>query len=191
MFDRRGGGPGPIWRGAAALDAGVHVRLVVVAEVENVVVALGGAGERLQADVVRAAVAGPAADGGFAFAQRVHGRLDARGRGCRGFESHVQQRHFQAGIRERTVDHRPAAGGEGEYRIPAQGLQSGTHGDAVAPQPWQARWPGLISSSSGNVGFIVSPPPSTVPGRVFSSCPPGPRCRRWFPGKCHARPNRR
>ena len=43
---------------ARALDAGVHVRLVVVADEHEAVAALERAGERLQADVVRAAVAG-------------------------------------------------------------------------------------------------------------------------------------
>ncbi len=45
------------WRGAGALHAGVHVRLVVVADEQEAVAALERAGERLQADVVGAAVA--------------------------------------------------------------------------------------------------------------------------------------
>ena len=51
------GGPGALRRGRGALDAGVHVGAVVVAHVDHVVAALHGAGERLQADVVGAAVA--------------------------------------------------------------------------------------------------------------------------------------
>ena len=47
---KRGGGGG-------ALDAGVHVRLVVVAEVHHVVAPLHGPGQGLEADVVGAAVA--------------------------------------------------------------------------------------------------------------------------------------
>ena len=44
-------------RGGRALNAGVHVRLIVVAEIYHVVTALHRAGERLEADVVGAAVA--------------------------------------------------------------------------------------------------------------------------------------
>src|SRR5665648_270054 len=44
-------------RGAAALPPGVSVDLVVVADVQDIFVALGGGGERRQADVVGAAVA--------------------------------------------------------------------------------------------------------------------------------------
>src|SRR5665647_3176159 len=45
-------------RGAAALPPGVSVDLVVVADIQDIFVALGGGGERRQADVVGAAVAG-------------------------------------------------------------------------------------------------------------------------------------
>ena len=47
----------PTGRGAGTLEAGVHVGAVVVADVEHLVATLHGAGERLQADVVGAAVA--------------------------------------------------------------------------------------------------------------------------------------
>ena len=46
-----------VGRGAGALDARVHIRLVVVADVHHVVAPLHGAGEALKADVVGAAVA--------------------------------------------------------------------------------------------------------------------------------------
>ncbi len=57
---RRRARPGAARRGAAALAAGVAVDLVVVADVQDILVALGRGGERRQADVVGAAVAGPA-----------------------------------------------------------------------------------------------------------------------------------
>ncbi len=50
----------PNGRGARALDAGVHVSFVVVADVDHFVAALQGARERLQADIGGAAVAGHA-----------------------------------------------------------------------------------------------------------------------------------
>ena len=52
-----GGGAGGGRGGAGALHAGVHVRLVVVADVQHVVVALEHAGQAGHADVDRAAVA--------------------------------------------------------------------------------------------------------------------------------------
>ena len=54
---RRGGRARKARRRGRALNAGVHVRLVVVAEIYHVVTALHRAGERLEADVVGAAVA--------------------------------------------------------------------------------------------------------------------------------------
>jgi hypothetical protein len=64
-----GSGRWPRWspcarrrRGAGALHAGVHVRLVVVADVQHVVVALEHPREAGEADVHRAAVAALADD---------------------------------------------------------------------------------------------------------------------------------
>ncbi len=51
------GGTSTVGRETRALRARVHVRLIVVADVNEVLVALGGAGQRLDADVTRAAVA--------------------------------------------------------------------------------------------------------------------------------------
>src|ERR1700730_546137 len=51
-----GGGPRRRRRRARALHAGVHVRLVVVTDIENVVVAFEHAGQAAEADVGRAAV---------------------------------------------------------------------------------------------------------------------------------------
>ena len=56
----RGGGTGAEGREAALLDARVHVRLVVVADVDDVLVAVDGARQGLDADVGRAAVTGEA-----------------------------------------------------------------------------------------------------------------------------------
>src|SRR3972149_2509867 len=55
---RRRGRPGAPGGGRALLVPRVLVRLVVEADVENVLVALGRPGERLDADVVGPAVAG-------------------------------------------------------------------------------------------------------------------------------------
>ena len=54
---RRGGCIGKARRGRRTLDTGVHIRLVVIAEVHHIVPALHRTGERLEADVVGAAVA--------------------------------------------------------------------------------------------------------------------------------------
>ena len=58
-----GGGARGERRRAGALHAGVHVRLVVVADEQEAVAALERAGQRLQPDVVGAAVAGEDDDG--------------------------------------------------------------------------------------------------------------------------------
>ena len=63
LAGRRGGGPGTVRRERAALDARIHIRLVVVADVEHVVVAVDSAGQRLQAYVGSAAIAGKAHHG--------------------------------------------------------------------------------------------------------------------------------
>ena len=59
---RRRRGAGGRRRRARALDAGVHVALVVVTDVEHVVVALEHPGQAAEADVDRAAVAALADD---------------------------------------------------------------------------------------------------------------------------------
>src|SRR5205807_1860122 len=59
---RRGGGARGRWRRAGALHAGVHVRLVVVTDVEHVVVTFEHAGQTGEADVDGAAVAALAHD---------------------------------------------------------------------------------------------------------------------------------
>ena len=89
LAGRRGRGVGALRRGAGTLDAGVHVRFVVVADVEHLVPALEGAGERLQANVVGAAVAAERDEADLAvrdlaaLAERTVRGLDAAHRGGR------------------------------------------------------------------------------------------------------------
>src|SRR5262249_47674164 len=74
-----GGGAGGGRGGAGALHAGVHVGLVVVADVQHVVVALEHAGQAGEADVDRAAVAALPDDPDVGAAHRLQGRGDAGG----------------------------------------------------------------------------------------------------------------
>src|ERR1019366_4721585 len=82
---RRRRGAGERRRGARALHARVHVRLVVVANVQNVVVSLEHARQGTEADVHRPAVAA-LSDDAHRAALRPHRRCDPRGdgRGVRG-----------------------------------------------------------------------------------------------------------
>ena len=52
-----GGGPGPLRGGAAALVTGIHIALVIIADVNNLVAALGSAGQALHTGVHGGAVA--------------------------------------------------------------------------------------------------------------------------------------
>jgi hypothetical protein len=75
----RGGGARRRRRGAGALDAGVHVGLVVVTDVEHVVVALEHARQTPEADVGGAAVAALGDDLDVVAALDAHGRGNAGG----------------------------------------------------------------------------------------------------------------
>ena len=117
--DRAGGGPGADGRGARALEAGVHVGAVVVADVEHVVAALHGAGERLQADVVGAAVAaeGDELDALLeraALLQGAEGGLDAGERRRGVLEVGVDVAALPGGVRVASGGHLEAAGGAGD-----------------------------------------------------------------------------
>ena len=56
LAHRGGGGVGEPGGGGGALDAGVHVGLVVVADIHHVVAPLHGPGQGLEADVISAAI---------------------------------------------------------------------------------------------------------------------------------------
>ena len=106
----RGGGPRARGREPAALRAGVHVRLVVVAQVDEVVVALGRAGERLDADVAGAAVARHREHRHLVVAPgraQPGGEAGGRGRGRR--ERDVDPRDLDRRGRIHAAEHREAA----------------------------------------------------------------------------------
>ena len=64
-----------------ALEAGIHVCLVVVADEDRLVTALDGTGQRLEADVEGAAVTGEAHDRDIVLALDLQGFRDAGGKG--------------------------------------------------------------------------------------------------------------
>ena len=113
----------PTGRGAGALEAGVHVGAVVVADVEHLVAALHGAGERLQADVVGAAVAaeGDELDVLLDLAlllERAEGGLDAAERGGGVLEGGVDVAALPRGVGvDRRRDLEAAGRGADDDRV--------------------------------------------------------------------------
>ena len=97
-------------RRARALHAGVHVRLVVVADVEHVVVALEHARQAAEADVGRAAVAALRDHADVAAAERALRRRDARGDRRGVAEQRMDPRNLPRRLRIRRREHFEAAG---------------------------------------------------------------------------------
>ena len=128
---RRCGGRGGAEGGEARLlDARVHVGLVVVADVEHVVVAVDGAGERLQADVRRAAVAGETHHGDV-LGRRPLGaqaRLDAREHRRRGRKGRDHRVVAEGQLREVETGGAHAASGQRRHRMGSEHLERLAHG---------------------------------------------------------------
>ena len=135
----RCGGVGKVGGGGGALDAGVHVRLVVVAHVHQVVATLHGAGQALEADVVGAAVAaeGDELVGVIQLAPLLHGpvrRLHAGQGGCRVLEGVVDEAVLPRRVGIHEGGHLQAAGGGAHHRLVlrVQGPQHRPHRDGRA-----------------------------------------------------------
>ena len=96
-------------RGARALHARVHVRLVVVTDVEHVVVSLEHAREAPEADVHRAAVA-PLREDAHVAPLHAEGRGDSARHGGRVAEERVQPGHLPRGLGIRRAEHLQATG---------------------------------------------------------------------------------
>ncbi len=122
---RRGGGRGAERCGRRALPAGVAVDLVVVTEVEDVLVALGGGREGRHADVVGAAVSRPAEDAGV-LAVEARGVRETRGDRGGGGEGRGDHGCPVRGVREGSGRHDRAARGDDELH--------GALGDRVAQE---------------------------------------------------------
>ena len=116
------------------LDARVHVGLVVVADVEHVVVAVDGAGERLQADVRRAAVAGETHHGDVLGRHPLgaQARLDAREHRRRGRKGRDHRVVAEGQLREVEAGGAHAAGGQRRHRMGAEHLERLAHGQGAA-----------------------------------------------------------
>ena len=120
-----------------ALEAGVHVGAVVVAHVEHVVAALHGAGERLEADVVGAAVAaeGDELDALLelaALAQGTKGGLDAGERRGGVLEVGVDVAALPGGVRVARAGHLEAAGRAGDHVVAVDLREDLVHDDGGA-----------------------------------------------------------
>src|SRR5665811_108928 len=132
--------PRSLRRSRGALDPRVHVRLVVVANEQDVLVALGCTRQRLETDVERAAVTGPSHRRGV-LAFDLLGRLDPGGNDRCGLEGSVEYRDVKSMRRPRPIDDRPAASGNHGDSIVSDLLQHQPHrqGPAAAlttERPW-------------------------------------------------------
>lgn len=109
----------------AFLDARVHVRFVVIADVENVVVAIDRARKRLEADICRAAVARKADDrtivGLLPLCPQTG--LDAREHGRRGRKRRDHRVVRKAQLGEVEADGAHATRGQCRHRVRTEHLQ--------------------------------------------------------------------
>ena len=126
---RRSGGR---WRGARALHARVHVRLVVVTDVEHVIAALEHARQAREPDVHGAAVAALADDAHVLTALRPQCRGDAGRHSGRVAEQRVDPRDPPRGLRIGGGEHLEAAGGVRRDHPPVRGAHGGIQGVARA-----------------------------------------------------------
>ena len=190
VLARGGRRPGPVGRRGAALDARVHVGFVVVADVDEVLVSLHGARERLEADVEGAAVAGPGDDRRFRVALHVQGGPHAAGRGPARLEGGVDDGDLQRRRRVGPGDDGPAAGRHDHHHLLAEGLQHKPHGDGGAAAR-AADVAGIHEFLFGQFNFHGGPPAAR------SRCSPS-RGQRFFsfssrslPGLPASHPGRR
>ena len=109
----------------AFLDARVHVRLVVVADIEDVVVAIDRARKRLDADICRAAVARKADDRTIVglLPLSAQASLNAREHGRRGRKRRDHRVVRKAQLGEVEADGAHAACGQRSYRVRTEHLQ--------------------------------------------------------------------
>ena len=99
LADLRGGCPCALRRSRRTLDAGVHVRAIVVADIHNILAALHRARQRLKTDVVRTAVATERNELDLAISRDLARTLEA-------LVSSLDTRDGSASIRERIVNER-------------------------------------------------------------------------------------
>ncbi len=117
--ERRGGGDRGMRRRAGALDAGIHVGLVVEAHVQHVVAAFQHAGQRLETDIEGAAVT---AHGQHlvVLPRCFQCRLHARGHGGRVLEQGMHPAARARPTPARRGEHLEAAGGVGVSSRPVR-----------------------------------------------------------------------
>ena len=120
---RRGGG-GRKRRGAAALNAGIHIGLVVIADIEDVLVALHRAAERLQADIHGAAVTGDHNHLGVIVALVPEAVGNAGGDRSGVFEIALNTGHRDGGLGTRAGELRRASGRNHQNGVVAQNIKN-------------------------------------------------------------------
>ena len=121
--DRGRRGQRPHRGGAGALRPRVHVSLVVIADEDEVRSPLGGAGERLDADVEGSPVAGDSDDRDVAPVHCRKPRHEARRRGRGAREGAVQAGDGDGRRGVEAVEDRKTACGKGQNRVLPERLE--------------------------------------------------------------------
>ncbi len=143
-----GGGVGEIGGRAGLLRAGVHVAFVVQAHVDHVLVAFGGAGQRLETDVVGAAVARHDQHVDVVLALPPQCPLDPGRRRRAGFQGGLVDRDAHRTVRLRPGDDRDARRRDHSDRVRAHRVQHVAH-----RQRFAAARAGVVAGAE-DVGFV-------------------------------------
>jgi hypothetical protein len=133
--------------GAGALDAGIHIGLIVVADIEHIVSALQHPRQGLEADVEGPAVAAEGDHLGVA-PLGLEGRLHPRRNGAGILEQGVQPGHTPGGLRPGGGEDLQAAGGVGHHHIRTGGLQDQARGER-RPAAGTGPMPGIQTQEAG------------------------------------------
>ena len=163
-------------RRTGALYAGVHVRLVVVADVQHVVVAFEHARQAAQSDVDGAAVAALADHADVVAPLRPQRRGDPRGDRGSVAEQRVQPGHLPRCLRVRGREHLQATGGVDHHRLAVGGPHAPRRARIARPVP--RRSPGRHGAPTPTRSPGPGRPvPSGVPDRATGYRRPG--CPTW------------
>ena len=126
-----GGCPCPERRPAGPLHPGVPVRLIIVADVEEIGPPFECTGHCLDADIKRPAI--PRIDDHVRLLPGSPERVaHARGTGCSGTERNIVDRDFEGGVRVDALDDARAAGRYDEHGIGPCSLEHVPQGERVA-----------------------------------------------------------
>ncbi|OIQ70809.1 hypothetical protein GALL_475770 [mine drainage metagenome] len=130
--DHGGGGTRSRWGSAGALHTGVHVGLVVIADIEHIVIAFEHPRQAAKTDVGRAAVAALRNHSDIAATFGLHRRSDTGGHRCSITKQRVNPRHLPRRFRIGRGENFQATGCIGGNQLPIGGRHGGIYGIACA-----------------------------------------------------------